>query len=286
MTRTLDPKFRRYLEMLAITAVLLSLLLVVVEPAQVELRVFFHPTAKAVAAGTSAWIDGGLTGIADRNLNSPFGTLLLVPLGWLSIGNASLALGFLLVGLSVVGAALVGRRLGVPVGLAIVLFILPPSCFHALSIGQVTPVMILLFALGMPCLDHRKSSWTAVFWGVACGLKLFAGVLVIPLLLWKRWSSLSYVAIGGLGTMFIGYIAFGIGGQLEWLEALRSIDWYHHSWNVSLIGWGYRLGLVSLSYVATFAILLLSSIEIFRLRTHPTRGGTLARNPSTLHGAL
>ncbi len=265
------PKSGHLFAWLTVLTGLLCLALVLVGAPQVELRVFFYPTAQAVANGSSPWADGGLSFVADRNLNSPFGTLLLLPFAWFSLEAASVVLGLLLVALSMFAAWRIAKYLNLPTGLAVAIMMLPPAALHALAIGQMTPLILLLLVLGIPALSTQAKASAAIYLGVACGLKLFVGVVVLPMLIWRLWRSLGWFVLGGLITAVIGALAFGIEGYVAWWEALRAIDWYHHAWNISVVGWGHRLGFEAFSYAAILGILALSSIAIGRLRTDSSR---------------
>lgn len=93
--------------------------------------------------------------------------------------------------------------------------------FH---MGNVNLILLGLLVLGLNKVNHQNPLWTAIFWGLMTVLKPIMILAFIPLIFYKKWKVIAYLA--GLGVFFFLFPVVHIGwtGNLqlwqEWLDAL------------------------------------------------------------------
>lgn len=107
--------------------------------------------------------------------------------------------------------------------------------------GQVAGV--LAFGVVVGWLGASKGKWvlSAAIWGALCSAKPFLGLLAI----WyvrRRGPGILAVGLGSACAMWVaGILAFGVQATLDWLEALRAVDWTWSPMNASLYGFWSRV---------------------------------------------
>lgn len=120
-----------------------------------------------------------------------------------------------------------GGRVGAAVALALLLFFTPAQ--EAILLGQVSPILLLLSVLALLLLNQPERPARAfiagILLGVAAFIKVFPVVLLIYLLLRRRWLSILGGVLGGVICMLAGLL-WGGGWANTWtyfVELLPSI---------------------------------------------------------------
>lgn len=214
----------------------------------------FHHSARSALAGgdpyaplqppgapTVDFSQGGLRGTFP-NLNPPVFTVLLLPLGLLSLGTAFVlwtAAAFLC------GAGAVLRVTRDDPGStrfrhALLLFAWYPVVL-AVTVGQTTLFLLLGLVLAGSWWDRGRVRRAAVTLGVLASLKLFFGLFAVLLLAARRYRALGWMALAFVASWTLGLLAFGVGAYARYAEILGAVDWHGIGGNVSLAGTADRL---------------------------------------------
>jgi alpha-1,2-mannosyltransferase len=157
------------------------------------------------------------------NLNPPFWTVLISPLGLLEPLTAYRT--FVLVTLAVVVGYLAWmadelrlRGGWAVVGAAMLLFSSP--LLATLALGQIYPALTLGLVAAWVA-DRRDMSLAS---GTALGLVVAVKPSLAPILLWplarRRWRALVAALASGAGATLVGVVVVGPGATLEWLRLL------------------------------------------------------------------
>jgi hypothetical protein len=181
------------------------------------------------------------------NLNPPFQTVLLAPLGLLEYGAAL----WIWNGLTLAAAVAVGfviARTWLPhrplevwgPAFSIVVLVYFPSAANA-WISQLGSALALAAALSFWFLARGR--WTALgaTLGVVAGLKVFVGLFGVFFLLTRRWRSLAAFTGAFLVTVLAGGLSFGWDVYPQYQDMLGQVTWHSSSWNVSMFGVATRL---------------------------------------------
>jgi len=84
---------------------------------------------------------------------------------------------------------------------------------------------------------RQQHDWQAgIFLGLACAIKLFAGLFGILFLFHKRWRLLIAMGVSFILISLIPLIYFGPSIYLTYATTFSKIVWYGASWNASLLG--------------------------------------------------
>jgi alpha-1,2-mannosyltransferase len=200
---------------------------------------FWH-SAEALWDGRSIYD----TGDRPANLNPPFWTLLISPLGLLEPLVAYRVFVLIMVMTSLTSLAWVAGELRLRTGWAVFgvgMLLLSSPLLETLALGQMYP----LLALGLVAV------WIADRWdrpkvsGVALGLVVAIKPLLAPVALWplvrRRWGMLGATLASGGAATLVGIIVAGPGTTLDWLGVLASVR-LDGTWdNASLPGAAARL---------------------------------------------
>jgi alpha-1,2-mannosyltransferase len=166
------------------------------------------------------------TGARLENLNPPFWTVLISPLGLLEPITAYRL--FVLLTLSVAIAYLSWTTSELELQAGWVLgggssLVLSSPMLGTLALGQIYP----LLALGLVAAwvaDRRDRS---VLSGVALGLVVAVKPLLAPVVLWplvsRKWQAFAATLITGTAATLVGEIVAGPGTTLDWVRYLSSL---------------------------------------------------------------
>jgi len=207
---------------------------------------YFHQSAAEVVRGGSPYVAGS-DGEVVVNLNSPFLTALMIPLGKMAYGRAmwlwyasSLAVG--VIAGFVMARTFVRDRFILVWGplLATGLLLYPPSLANA-WLSQLGLVLALVAALTFLLVAENRWTAAGVVLGLAAGLKVFFGIFAILFLLTRRWRALAGFGAAFLGTLVLGGLMVGWETYPAWARLLGTVDWHSWSWNVSIFGTSTRL---------------------------------------------
>lgn len=202
---------------------------------------YFHASAVAVVGGASPYASpGSAAGIV--NLNPPFQTVLMAPLGLLPYAPAmwiwyglSLACG-VLAGI-VLARTFVPERRTIAWGplFATLLLLFLPTLANA-WLQQLGLVLALVAAVTLHLVARQRLLVAAAVLGLASGVKLFVGLFAVYFLLTRRWRALAGFAVAFAATVLAGALLIGWGGYPDYLALLGRVDWHAWSWNVSVFG--------------------------------------------------
>lgn len=189
-----------------------------------------------------------LNGITEMvNLNPPFVTILMAPLGWLSYSVSFWTGSFLNLGLQIVSVVLIIRRFFQPqqekflIYLVSVLFLL---AYFPTFISMYAPTGGLVFfltTLGWLSFRENKTGLAGFFWGIAFSTKLFIGLFLWMLIWRKEWRCLSMFLLSTVICGLLTILILGTDIYLKYYAVFAKVSWYSASWNASLLGFFSRL---------------------------------------------
>jgi hypothetical protein len=160
------------------------------------------------------------TGSCNLFYYPPSFVALVVPFALLGaeLGNAAWIA--FLVACYVVGCAMLPVRWEVKLGIFLAGAVSWPFIF-GVRIGQVAPILYVLFAVGWRWLE-RRPALTGFAVGLGVLVKLQPIVIVGWLVVRWMWSGLAGVAVAG--AVALGLAVIGLGGWVEMVNVLRNLD--------------------------------------------------------------
>jgi hypothetical protein len=185
--------------------------------------------------------------ILSPNLNPPFHILLLAPLGRLDYATAFWiwSLLSLVCGIGAVflfPEALAGNRISLDVILLRVLLLLAfyPT-WAKIWFAQTSLLLLLAVVVGWVGGRRGKDRVAGIALGLALSVKPFIGLFVVPLLLWRRWRLLFWLALTFSLCSLLALAVLGLNAYLDYLAVLRTVTWYSANWNESFMGFFSRV---------------------------------------------
>jgi hypothetical protein len=179
------------------------------------------------------------TGSCNLFYYPPSFVALVVPFALLGANLGNAAWIAFLVGCYVVGCLLLPVRWEVKLGIFLAGAVSWPFIF-GVRIGQVAPILYLLFAIGWRWLPRPAVTGFAVGLGVL--VKLQPIVIVGWLVVRRMWAGLAGVAVAVM--VALGLAVIGLGGWVEMVNVLRNLEnSITASTNVSLGAIAYQHGL-------------------------------------------
>jgi alpha-1,2-mannosyltransferase len=160
------------------------------------------------------------TGSCNLFYYPPSFVALVVPFALLGgqLGNAAWIAS--LVASYIVGCAVLPVRWEVKLGIFLAGAVSWPFIF-GVRIGQVAPILYLLFAVGWRGLE-RRPALTGFAAGLGVLVKLQPIVIVGWLVVRRMWSGLAGVAVAGAVALVLAII--GLGGWVEMVNVLQNLD--------------------------------------------------------------
>lgn len=175
------------------------------------------------------------------NLNPPFFTLLILPLGYLAYSTSILLWSGLSIAAGILSLWLLQKKIfpaaspTKKLALGLAFFIYYPT-YATIHFGQTT-LFLLPFVVGAWLAEREKNSYVAaLLLGIATSIKPFFGLFLVYFLLRREWRKVFlFVAtiIVGLAT---SAIFFGKETFLSYHEVLQQVAWFSSSWNASILG--------------------------------------------------
>ncbi len=170
----------------------------------------FSPTdLSAARLGTAAPLERAAP---FTNIHPPFDALLFAPLALLPYNLAALlwsALSFALyvwIAITIIGELdiqLAGHWRILLIGMGLCWY---PLLMH-IALGQLSLLIVGCLIGCWALLRHQRDGWAGVLLGLACLIKLYPALLVLVLLLRRRWraagAALGTIAAGGLLTLLL-----------------------------------------------------------------------------------
>lgn len=176
------------------------------------------------------------TKTASINLNTPFFVVLLSPLRFLSYEKAYLLWQFGAFASLAVSINHILHRYHLHQAKYLLAFFFSYPVFMNFFIGQIAPYILLCITFGERALRRKQPIFAGILWGWITGVKLFTGLLFFYLLYKRNRIGMVSFSITFLITLLIPLLIAGPNIYLEYLAALKSINWYIHAWNGSLHG--------------------------------------------------
>jgi hypothetical protein len=179
------------------------------------------------------------------NLNPPFFTLLLSPLGWLSYQTAFrvwslMSLGFGAIGMVLLQRAGNKRDTDYLLVTLILLFAYFPTLTNVL-IGQTALLIFMLVTGGWIAAQQGRERLSGILLGLAFAIKLFLGLFLLYFLLQRRWRLTAWLLVAFAASGLLGLIALGPDAYRHYLQALDSVTWQSSNWNASAYGFFSRI---------------------------------------------
>lgn len=152
--------------------------------------------------------------------------------------------------------------------------------------GQVGLWLFLLLTLAWRDLRHGRNLRAGFILGATAGIKLFVGLFILALIAGRNWKAAVSFMAGGIAVTLPGLAVMGISGHLEYLAALREVNWYASNWNASLAGLFHRIfggastqGFFDLPFFSallthTLSIVILATVFIYIKNQDKNRSAT------------
>jgi len=183
--------------------------------------------------GQAAWSGGNW--YPNGNLNPPAAGVLFAPLAWFTPSTAFLLWTLANVIASAWAVWRIARVLQVPWPLLAIATALLTGSLATLRMGQLSGLLFALVSAAWLA-DRRGSTRNAgLLLGVAMAFKPFLGVFVVGWLMLTRWTAVIAALIAIAAVSMIGLV-FGTERYIEWVQLLRSINWYDQPMNASIRG--------------------------------------------------
>lgn len=185
--------------------------------------------------------------VLNGNMNPPAVTLLFVPFALLPLSSALRAWAILSLGLALLSCALVWIELNPPprrlAGLLWLFcgFLLYVPTLVALQLGQLTFLTFFLLVAAWLAVRADHEVAVGVLIGLAFGIKLFVGLVVVYFLIRRRWRIVFWCGVVFAATTIAGALAAGWESYPRFLSVLASVTWYSSPLNASLAGLTLRL---------------------------------------------
>jgi Glycosyltransferase family 87 len=215
-----------------------------------DFNVFYRSSQRVANAGGDPYdvvAESGTTNLVRTpNLNPPQVVLLLVPLTlfdprtalwiWAAVSAAS----------ALLALRIIFREVPIRLGWQ-------SSGWTLFALLCAAPTGALLFATQISWLlwgpvtwvwaAARRNRWkrAALVLGVTMSVKPFLGLLLMVLVVRKRWAAFTIALTTAIGCFAVGIAALGWPTFVSWVRALRSITWADHIFNASLLGFFERL---------------------------------------------
>lgn len=179
------------------------------------------------------------------NLNSPFFTLLLSPLGLLPYAASFWVWSLLSLAFGMTGIFLMLRTEGrTDIDSILVLLLLLLGYFPTLAnilLGQTGLPVFMLVAGGWAAAREGRDRTGGMLLGLGLGMKVFLGLFLVYFLVQRRWRLLFWTAATFAACWLIGLLFLGPNAYVQYSMALQSVTWYSTNWNASSYGFLTRI---------------------------------------------
>lgn len=186
------------------------------------------------------------------NLNAPFFTVLMLPLGllkykaalylWLTISILAGSAGAVLLAKVLADKRWLTAECKLPLYiLANLLFFSYFPSFINIQYGQVGLLLFFAVTLLWMFAREQRDIGAGLILGILISVKIFAGLIAVFFLFQKRWRALTACALTMLLCNLISIALFGLKAYSEYIDILHHIKWYSATWNASILGMATRL---------------------------------------------
>ncbi len=175
------------------------------------------------------------------NLNPPFQTLILAPLGLLAYPAAFWIFSSLSLLAGLLGAGLIAQETEtrcdtVPLWLgAWVVLLAYFGTWAAIVYGQFALFLLLACAVGWAGMRRGHERLAGAALGLGLSLKIFLGLFLIFFLVRRKWRALFWFIGVFAGLSLLSLLICGVQAFKEYQTVLRGITWYAASWNASFM---------------------------------------------------
>jgi hypothetical protein len=181
------------------------------------------------------------------NLNPPFETLLLAPVGLISYEKAYLIFSILSLALGLIAAIVISNEvintrhdLSALLTIMIVILLYFPTWINIVY-GQFSLILLFLITLAWIAAKKGGDCLCGLSLGLAMSLKLFVGLFFLFFLVRRRWRLLLWFFATFVLLSLLPLLVYGIGTYKNYLKILSEITWYAASWNASFLGFFTRI---------------------------------------------
>ncbi len=235
----------------------------------------FWLSAKAALEGRDVYD----TGARLVNLNPPFWTLVMLPLGFMEPLNAYRLFVLIMLFTTLGSVAWMAGELRLRAGWAILaagLVLFSSPMLATLALGQMYPVLVL--GLVAVWVTNRRGRYLSS--GLALGLMMALKPSLAPLILWpavrKRWEMVGATIISGAAATMAGSLALGSDATLRYAEvvleeridgfwdnaslasaAMRTFTDTRFAEPLAIVPW-----LVPAAYVLGVALVILTAVKV------------------------
>jgi hypothetical protein len=213
-------------------------------------------------------------GFADYRTNiadSPVAVVVLAPLSRLPYRAAFFCLYFFSL-LAVPGAVYgCARALKAPPWEALTAAGLTLFSNHyrfVLVFNHMESLVLCLLAGGWICLRSGKERVGAALWGAAAALKLFPGLLLVLLVVQRRWRAALWGMATAAAMLLLAGMAIGWTNALEFVTQVipHAGTWYGRDYNVSLMSITSRTADPAAGWAISLAALAVAAVVTLRSR--------------------
>lgn len=175
------------------------------------------------------------------NLNPPFFTLLILPLGYLTYAASIVFWSGISIVAGILSLWLLQKKIfpaASPIkklALGLAFFIYYPT-YATIHFGQIT-LILLPFIVGAWLADREKRPYlAALLLGIAASVKPFFGLFLVYFLLRCEWRKIFLFISTVIAGLIIPSFFFGKETLLSYHEVLQQVTWLSSSWNASVLG--------------------------------------------------
>jgi hypothetical protein len=199
---------------------------------------------QAIYVATAGWADRSFQrplGAIVTNLNHPLMMLAAWPFVSLPYQAALHWWTTCSILATCIATVLIARETRLPALDVTLLTISATGTLIAFSLGQVTPLLMVLFTVAWVADRNGSPMIAGGCLGALCLLKPFYGLFVLYLAWRGEWRGLITCAVTGCIGTAVGFAMVGERGLREWISNLQSVGWQSHLYNGSVWGIGNRL---------------------------------------------
>ncbi len=208
---------------------------------------------------------------AAPDLNPPFFTLLVLPLGLLTYSSALLLWSALSIAGGILSIILLQKALKLndpPIYLTlsfILAFFVYYPTFAVIQFGQVTLVLLPLVVAAWLSAKNKYLATAGILLGIVASLKIIFGLFLIYFLMRREWrATIAFIATIIICSL-IPLLFFGTKSYVDYYQIIHHIHWYASNWNASLLGFLFRLFGSHENNASVFAIPHLANILFWLL---------------------
>jgi len=181
------------------------------------------------------------------NLNPPFETLLLAPIGLISYDKAYSIFAIISLSFGLLAAVLISNEviyakhdLAALLTIMIIILLYFPTWINIVY-GQFALIVLFLITSAWIAVKKGRDALCGLILGLAMSLKLFVGLFLIFFLVRRRWRLLLWFCATFVLLSLLPLLVYGIGTYKNYLTILSQITWYAASWNGSFLGFFSRI---------------------------------------------